>query len=250
MSELDTSAPAVDSDVAPSTDLEAGAAEEPSAAVEPATPAWGPEALETPEFRYAVDQAARDYLAQQQGQWEQPQYQQGPEAPRPPEPFSDNYEAEMDAYLEYRDQRLIEAIQGTLAPVTESYEQSQIQQGTAQSMSTFATYTDLGEFDHQEAFNRAQGVFADLVGRYGPQYANEMAPRALRDAAVRQAAYEKQIGDRAVARWQQSMQDATNRGAAEPGVAGTGARTDGEAHSYDEVIARYDARRRAGAHQL
>lgn len=247
----ESAAPAVAEPAAaePASDPEAGAVEEPSAAVDPATPAWGPDQFESPEFRFAVDQAAQQYLAQQQ-QAQQPwEQQQGP-ALEPPEPWSDNYAVEMQQYLDARDQRLIEAIQGTLGPVTESFEQAQVKEGRAESLRTFDTFSDLGDFDREEAFSRAQTVFTDYVQRYGPEYAGQFTGRALREAAEKQASYEKTVGDRAVERYRQSLEAAAGRGGGDPAVSGTGSRGEEAAGSYDDVLARWDARRQAGAHQV
>ncbi len=222
--------------------LEAGADDpvQPSAAApEPAAPAWGPG---TPEFDFELEQAIDARLGQYQEPQQQDDYQGGPEL----DPFSDEFGQQLVGTF---GQMLEQALETRLGPIQQTHEAQQIAEGKQQSLDTFSQFSDLGDFDHEEAFTRAQEAFTGYLNQYGPRYADQFTHRALREAAERQASLERKFEERGAERYKQQMATAAGRGGGEPGVAGGGVRPEPEASSYDEVIARWDARRAAGAHQ-
>lgn len=234
--------PAAAPSISGTPDPEAGAAPaEPSAAApEAATPAWGPD---SPEFQIAVDQA----IAAQIARYQQPQYDDDPGAGIELDPWSDDFGQQLVGTFS---DMLNQALEQRLGPIQQERVERLVADGTQQSLDTFATFEDLGEFDHDEAFGRAQEIFSAYAATYGSRYASQFTGRALREAAEQQAALERKIEERGVERYKAQLAAAAGRGDGEPGVGGSAVRPPSqEGESYDDVIARWDARQRAGAFQ-
>lgn len=243
----DVAAPAAAPDVdtaPPAADPEAGAdaAGQPSAAAPAqAAPAWGPD---SPEFQMMLDRAVEERL----GGYAPADDGQGAGFGIELDPFSDNFGEQLVGTFA---QLLDQALDQRLGPIQQHHEESLKSEGKQEAFGLLDSFAgELGEFDKEEAFNRAQGLFASYLEQYGPRYAEQFTTRALREAAQRQAQLERRIGERAVERYKEQLANAAGRQGGDLGVAGGGSRPPETGGSYDDVIRRWDARRHAPAVQL
>lgn len=212
-----------------------------AAAPEPAAPTWGPD---SPEFQIALDQAVAQRLAgyQQQTQHDQGGYEPGFEL----DLFADDAGQQIAGMF---GQMLNQALDQRLGPIQAAHVESIVERGTQESHATLESFADLGEFDRDEAFSRARAIYADYSATYGP-HAARFTDRVLREAAEQQAAYERRIEARGVEAYKAQLAAAHGNGQGDPGVAGGAVRPQSrEGESYDQVIARWEARQRAGAFQ-
>ena len=223
----------------------AGAADpDPSAAAPgPAAPTWGPD---SPEFLAAVDDALGLRLGALQQQ--EPPYAGHADPGFEIDPFSDDFGPTLIGAF---GQMLEQALEQRLGPIERDHTERLVDQGRAESMQTFASFQDLGEFDHDQAFTRAQDIYTGLAQQFGVAGAERFTGHALRQAAEQQRQFEQRIEERAIARYRGELEAAAGRpGGAEPPVSGGAHRPTEQADSYDAVTARYEARHRHLASQV
>lgn len=216
---------------------------EPAAATapEPAAPAtWaGP-----PEDEWYETQQLLRQLAQRVGGQPAPGPAAQPAQPEPSfelDPFDDSYGQNLAAFLERRDQQLLERIEGMFQPIQAHHQQEA----------------------HQEAEQRAKDVLTDYASQKGVEY-NVSLARALADqfldesfarygntprgaeAALHKAADQliennRQVREQAINEYKASLERATQT-PGEPGSATPGLVLEGEAESEADAVARVMAR--------
>jgi hypothetical protein len=106
----------------------------------------------------------------------QPQYQQGPQIP---DPFSETYAQDFQAYTE-----------SLMAPYAEFQQQIQLAEAEERGMEILNQHAStLGDFDREMAWARAN----QLIGQFGTD--PRAAERALEQAARDTREYEKRVGE-------------------------------------------------------
>jgi len=125
-------------------------------------------------------QATQDRLAQfEQALQPQPQYEQ--QQPQIPDPFSETYAQDLQAYT-----------QAHLAPLQQFVEQQQIAQGEQQAMEMLGEIAAReGEFDKQMAWMIAR----DTAATRGAPSSDRESQQLLNEAARQVREYEKRIGE-------------------------------------------------------
>lgn len=159
------------------------------------------------------------------------------------DPFDENYGTNLTRMVHG-------AIQQAIAPIMQQQQAGLEDQGKGEILSQFGTMGDLGEFDREAAFARAQELYGQYAGTYGERFADASADRIIREAAQTQASYEKQIEERGVARYKAELAAAAGNGAGDLGVGGGAAPASAPANSYDEVVNRWVGRTGSAGVQL
>lgn len=181
---------------------------EPAAPAEPeGPPEWfTPYAESYDQFRQSADQLA--YIAQQMEQAQQPQQQYNVD------PFADDYQQQLDAYVEHRlNERL-----SRLEQATSHWEQSE---GTERARDILAdNISREGEFifegSHERALREAEAYLPEMQERYGAT--PQAAEAAINAAAAATREYERQVGEAFHSR-QMNQLKTLNDAPREPGAA-------------------------------
>ena len=127
-------------------------------------------------------QATQERLAQfEQALQPQPQYEYQQQGPPIPDPFSETYAQDLQAYT-----------QAQLAPIQQFVEQQQIAQGEQQAMEILGEIAAReGEFDKEMAWMIAR----DTAATRGAPSSDRESQQLLAEAAKQVREYEKRIGE-------------------------------------------------------